>query len=376
MEPTQLLGTSNSLGLPAPFWFIEFFKVLGFALHMLPMNLWYAGIILAAILGVWGGENGKRLSQRLMSQMPFVIAFGVNLGIVPLLFTQVAYYRVFYPSTILMAWAWLSVIALLMVAYYGVYLYAFQLRHQSVTRLGRAAGWISAILFIAIGFIFVNNFSLMTNLDTWTTLWQATSVAGAPLGTAMNVFDGTLLPRWLMMFGLALTTVAAYVVVETALFAAKESDDYKRWAPRFAFKVYTLGIVWFAIAGSVYIFMTLRADIRALLLSQPMIILTVLTGISPGLVWLLILAQRGGITRRLAVLAGLAQFGVIALNAVSRQVVQNAELGKYLDVSAEPVQLQLSPLIVFLLLFVAGLGVVVWMVMQVIKANKASPVQA
>lgn len=376
MDPTQLLGPSDSLGLPAPFWFIEFFKVLGFALHVVPMNLWYAGIILAAILGMSGSENGKRLSQRLMSQMPFVIAFGVNLGIVPLLFTQVAYYKVFYPSTILIAWAWFSVIALLMVAYYGVYLYAIQLRNQKVNRLGRAAGWISAILFIAIGFIFANNFSLMTNLGTWSTLWQATNVAGAPLGTALNVFDATLLPRWLMMFGLALTTVAAYVVVETALFAGKESEEYKCWVPRFAIKIYTLGMVWFAVAGSVYIFVALGADVRALLLSQPLIILTILTAVSPGLVWLLILAQRGGITGRLAAFAGLAQFGVIALNAVSRQIVQNAELGKYLDVSAELVQLQLSPLIVFLVLFVVGLAVVVWMVMQVIKANRAAPVKA
>lgn len=203
MDPTQLLGPSNSLGLPAPFWFIEFFKVLGFALHTIPMNLWYAGIMLAAILSVWGSPNGKRFSQRLMSQMPFIIAFGVNLGIVPLLFTQVAYYQVFYPATILMALPWFGVIGLLMVAYYGVYFYAIQLRDQNVTAFGRAAGWVSALFFIAIGFIFANNFSLMTNLGMWTTLWQATNVAGAPLGTALNVFDGTLLPRWLMMLGLA-----------------------------------------------------------------------------------------------------------------------------------------------------------------------------
>jgi hypothetical protein len=250
------------------------------------------------------------------------------------------------------------------------------LRQQNVTRLGRAAGWVSALFFIAIGFIFANNFSLMTNLGMWTALWQGTNVAGAPLGTALNVFDMTLLPRWLMMIGLALTTLGAYIVVETALFAGQESADYKRWAPGFAVKIYTLGMVWFGIAGSAYIFAAMRADIRALLLNQPMIVLTVLTAISPGLAWLLVLAQRNGITPRLAVLAGIAQFAAIALNAVSRQIVQNAELAKYLDVSAEPVNLQLSPLVVFLVLFVAGLAVLAWMVAQVMKANKALPAEA
>lgn len=369
MDPT-LTGPASALGLPAPFWFIEFFKVLGLALHAVPMNLWYAGIILAALLGAWGGPQARRLSQRLMRQMPFIIAFGVNLGIVPLLFTQVAYYQVFYPSTILMAWPWLSIIGMLIVAYYGVYFHAIQLRNGRLTRLGRVAGWVSAVLFLAIGFVFANNFSLMTNLATWPILWRSTSVAGAPLGLALNVLDPTLWPRWLMMFGLALTTVAAYVAVDTAFFAAGEADDYKRWAAGAAFKLFAFGIVWFAAAGSWYIFVTLAAPVRSTLLSAPLIILTGLTALAPGLAWLLILAQRRGVTRRLALLTALAQFGAIALNAISRQIVQNLELARYLDVTAQPVQIQWSPLVVFLVLFVAGLAVVGWMVMQVIAAPR------
>lgn len=58
--------------------------------------------------------------------------------------------------------------------------------------------------------------------------------------------------------------------------------------------------------------------------------------VSPGLLWLLILAQPHGVTRKLAVITSLAQFGVLAPNAVSRQMVQNAELSKFLDVTAEP----------------------------------------
>ncbi|MER3513556.1 MAG: hypothetical protein C4310_03465 [Chloroflexota bacterium] len=44
-----------------------------------------------------------------------------------------------------------------------------------------------------------------------------------------------------------------------------------------------------------------------------------------------------GVTRRLALFTGLAQFGVLVLNAISRQIVQNAELSRFLDVTAEPV---------------------------------------
>jgi hypothetical protein len=370
MDPTTLIGPTNFLGLPAPFWFVEFFKVLGFLLHLVPMNLWYAGVLVAAILGIWGSIQGKHFAIRLMKQMPLIIACGVNLGIVPLLFTQVAYYQAFYPATVLMAWPWFSIIPMLTVAYYGVYVYSMQIRNDRVTRLGLAAGWISAILFTAIGFVFANGLSLTTNVGGWPVLWRATAVDGAPLGLALNVFDPTLLPRWLMLFGLALTTVAAYLAVDAAFLGGNESDAYKSWAPGFALKVETLGLAWFAVMGSWYFFLALRADVRGLMLSAPLVILTAATALSPGLTWFLLLAQRNGFSGRLALLTALAQFAVLALNAVSRQIVQNVELGSYLDVSAAPVRLQLSPLVVFLILFVIGLAILGWMVSKVIAASR------
>ncbi len=371
MNPTELIGPPSPLGYPAPYWFLVTFKVLGFTLHMGPMHLWFAGILLAMVLARWGGPEAQRWSARLMRQMPVIIALGVNFGIVPLLFTQVAYYRVFYPATILMAWPWFLIIILLTFAYYGVYIYVTGLKDSAVlTPFKRAAGWVSAILFIVIGFLFSNGFSLMTHLSAWPQLWQETSVAGAPLGTALNTSDPTLLPRWLMMFGLALTTVAAYTVFDAGVFARRESAHYKSWAGGFAFKLYTVGLIWFAAMGSWYVFGTWPADARAQMLSMPLVILTALTALGPGLPWLLLLAQRRQITQTLAVLTALAQFGLLGLNAISRQILQNIELSKFFDVTAEPVNLQLSPLIVFLMLFVAGLGMVGWMLKNVLQAER------
>ena len=114
--------------MPAPHWFIQFFKVLGFTLHAVPMNLWYAGLLLALCLHLGGNQYGRAFAARLLEQMPVIVAVGVNLGIVPLLFIQVAYFKFFYPATILMAWFWLAIIVLLIPAYYGVYVYAWGLR--------------------------------------------------------------------------------------------------------------------------------------------------------------------------------------------------------------------------------------------------------
>jgi hypothetical protein len=375
MDPATLIGPSSQLGYPAAYWFLVLFKVIGFLLHMIPMNIWFAGILVAVLLRWKASDHGRTLSNRLMKQMPIVIALGINFGIVPLLFVQVAYYKTFYPATILMAWFWLAIIALLTVAYYGVYYYAVGIKKDpnNLRRSQIAAGWISSFLFILIGFIFSNGFSLMANISAWPQIWQSTSAAGAPLGIALNTGDTGLWPRYLMMFGIALMTTAAYIVFDSAYFARKESADYRRWAPGFAFKIYTIGMIWFALTGSWYVFGTWSTQVRTAMFASPIVMLTGLTAVIPGVVWLAILLKfRGEVSRSWAIVIGLLQFVLVALNAVSRQMVQNIEIGVYYDVAAERVNTQWSPLILFLLLFVGAVGVIIWLLRKaVLEARQA-----
>ncbi len=373
MNPASLIAPSSPVGFPAPYWFLVFFKVVGFTLHIALMNLWYAGPIIALIL-YWRGGHSRKLTSRLMQEMPIVVAYGINFGIIPLLFVQVAYHKVFYPSSILMAWPWLSVIALLTFAYYGIYIYATALKDNErlMSPFRRTAGWVAALFFIIIGFIFANEFSLMTNLASWPNLWQGSNVGGAVTGTALNIGDPTFWPRWLMMFGLAVTTTSAFMAVDTSLFASREDDGYKRWASGFPIKPYLLGIVWFGLCAAWYILGTWGDDIRQLMLSGPMLILTVLTAGSfvLPLALLFIAAKKGKITKGMGIAIGLSQFMVLALNAVSRQVVQNAELARYFDVTAEAVQTQWSPMILFLILFVAGVLLTIWMIHQAVISGQ------
>jgi hypothetical protein len=371
IDPVQLIGPSSALGAPAPYWFLVFFKVLGFTLHTAFMHVWFAGSIVALLLGRSGSMHSQLLSARLLRRMPIVVAYGVNFGIVPLLFTQVAYYKVFYPATILMAWPWFSIFVLLTVAYYGTYLYAGGLHEESrITPLRHAAGWTAAVLFLVIGFLFTNAFSLMVNVAAWPHLWLTSSVAGAPMGTALNLGDPTLWPRWLMMFGIALTTTAAYIAIDAGLFAAEAPVAYRQWARGLALKLYSFGVFWFACAGSAYL-ATWPVELRDAAFSGWRVALMLLTALAPGLPWLLLMQQsRSGEKRALTWTVGIAQFGVLALNAVSRQVVQNLQLGRFVDVVSEPVNLQWSPLLSFLVLFVAGLAVIIWMLRKAAAAGR------
>ncbi|MFZ1081187.1 MAG: hypothetical protein WAO19_04600, partial [Candidatus Kryptoniota bacterium] len=370
---------SSSIGNPAPFWFITFFKVLGFILHMIPMNIWYAGMLLVAIFATFGKNNSEELAHRLSRSMPIIVAIGVNLGIVPLLFTQVGYYQFYYPAGVLIGWPWISVIILLTVAYYGVYVYSLNVRKNKITKFAIASAWISSILFIAIGFLFANNFSLMVNVDNWITIFNRTNVGGAPTGLALNTSDPTLFPRWLMMFGIAMMTTAVYIVFD-AFYFKKDStpSQYKAWAVKFAFGFFTLGMVWFAVTGSWYIFGTLdKFTLDRVGATPTMMVIFLLTAISPGAPWIALLLMRVRISSNIlpsrkgsVILSAAAQFVVITLNAISRQWVQNTELSRYSDVSNLPVNMQWSPMILFLILFVIGLAVVGWMISKIMAVER------
>jgi hypothetical protein len=317
-----------------------------------------------------GSQQGRQFGGRLVQQMPIILALGINFGIVPLLFLQVAYCRAFFPATILMAWFWLAVIGLLLPAYYGVYAYAGGLKGQ-MTVWRRMAGWLSPLLLIAIGFLFANAMSLMTNIGHWPALFDRHSVAAAPLGTALNLGDPTLIPRWLLMFGLALGTTAVWAVVDGAWFAAGQPPDYHRWIRNFARRLYVASMLWAGAAGSWYVLGTWREPVRATMFTFPWVTLTALTAAGPVLpvVWMFLRGDRP-YSRREALLLGLLQIGVLGINAVSRQVVQNIELREYFDVAAQPAGPQWGPLATFLVLFALAIGVIAWMVAQAVRAQR------
>jgi hypothetical protein len=370
MSSHPLAAPVSPLGYPTPFWFIELFKVLGFSLHVAPMNLWYAGTVVAVLLGAFGRSHARTAGDHIARALPFALAFGINFGIIPLLFMQVAYYQFFYPATVLMAWPWFLVFWMVMVGYFAAYLYKLALEGRVPALWGRRSGWLAAGIFIVVGFLFANALSLMAGPARWWGIFRGANIAGAATGLAINWGDPTLIPRWLFMFALALTTTAVFVLLDAAFLSGRDEESYRCYARRLAFALYTLGLALFVGFGSWYIFGTRSFALPMALRNPVMRIVFPLTMVSPGLPWLLLLLQLKSPTRKLAWLTGLSQFAVIVLNATSRQWLQNVELGRYANLAARPVELQLVALIVFLVMFVAGIGLIAWMAGKAIQANR------
>jgi hypothetical protein len=364
----DLLAPPSAQGLPAAFELLVTLKVIGFALHMGPMHLWYAGLPLAAILS-GRSSHARRLSRRLGGAIPTAIALGINFGLVPLLFTQVLYHRAVYPAGILMAWPWLAVIPCLVIAYGCTYVHAFQAKSGNVGRSGRVALVVAAVLIVLLGFLFTNHFSLLTNLSGWKAIAERTSVSGAVSGLALNTGDPSLWPRWLTMFGLAVTTTAVWIAVDTVLLRGGDEDPaYRAWALRCALATFALGAVAAAAAGTWYTLGTLSEETLIATrgtLGAPFLVAATVAPLPVGvLLWRL--SKHSSRPCAWGLVA--AQSVVLLLGAVVRQVVQHQRLAGFgYDPSTEAVRAELSPLIVFGLSVAVGVGVIVWMLRAVAR---------
>ncbi|WP_322800952.1 hypothetical protein [Thermoflexus sp.] len=332
----------DPLGMPIPIGYLFALKVFGFFLHMVFMNLWLAGLPVAIALS----RSRPRVSERLFVVMPFAMAFGINAGIVPLLFLQTLYPQFFYPATILQAWFWFLIIPLLLMAYTAVYAAAFG-------RWRIAASLIAAGLLTWIGFQFSAAMSLTARPERWPALFQIATSAGGVHGLTIYL-DREALLRLGLMTGMALGTVGAFLTLLAEI--DRKDPRFREEARPLVPILFTLGLGLFGLAGSQYVPMvTDRLPVALQLLagaSMP---------IACAAAWL----YRARPGRATAIALAILQSGVLLSNATARQVVQAAELGAWVDLRQVPVRGEWGSFGMFLAALLIGLGVLGWILRTV-----------
>ena len=153
-----------------------------------------------------------------------------------------------------------------------------------------------------------------------------------------------------------------------------DADSYRRWVLRFA-----SALVWFGVfigGGALwfYLYKILTPETPGVeflfktgLKSLPILLFT-----SIGLFTITLMIGRigklGG--KLLVLLLGLFEVMTLTFFAVTRQLIQNGQLSGYLNLKAIPTNLQASPLIAFLITFVFGLGMILWMIHAMAKTAK------
>jgi hypothetical protein len=357
MIQPNLIPSVDPNPLPAPYWIFELLLIVTFVLHIFAVNFTLGGGVMA-LAGKWRSrkdEKGGRMFFDVAKLLPVLLPAAITLGVAPLLFVQVIYGQYLYTSSIVMAWPWFLVLGCLVVAYYGFYYVSFRSKRQP----GKAGivMLLSVVLVFLIGFVFSNNLTLSQTPARWGAKYFAD-----PAGWNLNLFEPTLIPRYLHFFT-AFVAFGGLLLVLIALSKWKRDREYAGYVFEFGGKAFQYATMAELLVG-IWFLASLPRNLRMLFLgdnSLATILLVVGLAAALGAILVMGRALREANIR-------LAAYGAPALIALTilcmstmRDLLRDAYLAPYFHTQQFAVKTQWSVFPLFLVIFVAG--VILWFVM-------------
>lgn len=343
MDPANLVPLAEAM--PGPAWWFEALLLLTFVIHLLLMNTVLGGTIIVAVHAMRKPAREQGAVRDFATRLPTALALAINLGVPPLLFVQVLYGHFFYVSSLIMALWWLGIVGLVMLAYYGLYIFA--INHDELGTRRIAVVLIAALLLLGTAFVFTNNMTLMLQPDRWTAWFDQRD------GTLLNLGDPTLIPRWLHMVvgaiaigGLALSLFHVRRAVWGAPDAAEGIETGLRWFVHATYVQIVLG-VWFLLALPRSLMLRFMGD-------DALATFAFVLGLA-GTVLALVAGRR----RNVGLAVG-AACGTVTVMAVMRATLREGYLAPWGKVP--PVDfVETSPLVLFLISAVGGVAAIIWM---------------
>ena len=239
----NLIPSFPPLAMPIPLWLSKVLIVVGFFLHAIPMKVVLGGTFIAAFFLWFNGKNTYKAGKTLVTGLPVILSFAITQGIVPLLFLQLIYGPLFYSSSIFMATFWISIIAILIVAYYILYIVKYQ--EDRLTGLGKNLLLISGILFLSIGFLFSNNMTLMINPENWKDMAEI-----ATRGFNLNIADLSMHSRFLHFVAAAFEVTGLFLTVIG--FFTNKDKEHSKWLVTNGSKIFVIFALIQALADFLY----------------------------------------------------------------------------------------------------------------------------
>jgi len=352
-DPATLIAAAPPV--PVPWELLEALRLAVFLLHIIAMNILLGGALIAAFAHGRGGVLPGSASRSLAHALPTVMAITVNLGVPPLLFIQAVYGHLFYTSSILMAWVWLAVVAILIVAYYGLYL------HDGRAGAGAPSPFVrpAAVLLAANAFIYVCNLSQTQNPALWAT---AAGRAGGVTGWFLPLADPALFPRFthFLVGAVAVAGLALALAARQGWFMARDER-----AEAFGLRVFFFATLTQIAAGAWF------------LVSQPGVVSERFLGGSPlatgllGLAGVLTVAALICAQQRLVPACALTTLGVLSVMVLMREAVRLSQLAPYFHPQDLHLVPEPGPAVLFAFILAVGLGALAWLARQFRLAGRA-----
>ena len=366
----QSFPAVDPIPLPAPIWLLKLLHVVTLALHFVAVEMLLGGLLLAVLLSLFRSSPQSLVTARALARrLTVVMTFVINLGVPPLLFAQVLYGRALYTSSVLIGIYWISIIAILTLTYW--LLYQFTARLEA----GKSAWWVGLSAWVLAGFVarlLSTNMTLMLRPEVWRSMYSESSM-GAYLPTG----DPTLTPRWLLMLAGGLFVGGLWMVYLAG--RSTFTADEKKFVAGLGGKVAAVfGLVY--LAAGLWAASVQPDAVKAGLAGSSIYPLYKFAGFA-GYGWLALVV----VAVLIGAIAGFARItaGWLAWSAVLVAVLTEIMftvyrdgvrdmtlLSKGYDVWDRVVVTNWSVVGLFLVLFVAGLGVVGWLVSVVARAKK------
>lgn len=333
------------MNFPIPISILLILKVFGFFLHLLFMNIWVVGVPLGIILYRWR----RKISERMFKVMPFFMAFGLNAGIVPLLFIQTIYPTFFYTATILQSWFWFSIIPLLIIAYYCIYL-VYHGKFQLIF------SFIAFLLLTWIGLIFSSVMSSITKSQQWfESVFLSSADAGSVYGIYLNLNLESLL-RYGLVVGMAFGTVVTFLVLDTEFFA--QDDEYISQVQSVLVALCLVGLLVYGVSAILY---------RNIVADKLSHLWFIIVGISFVIYVFFAFAYIKWQGKIMSILLFIGQFLVLLTNAIARQIVQFNGIKQQFDISSIPVKGEWGSFSLFVVALLLGIIVIIWIIKTIFR---------
>ncbi|HUB31026.1 MAG TPA: hypothetical protein VL967_15060 [Terracidiphilus sp.] len=366
----QSFPAVDPIPLPAPIWLFKLLHIVTLALHFVAVEMLLGGLLLAVLLSLSRKALSQVAARALARRLTVVMTYVINLGVPPLLFAQVLYGRALYTSSVLIGAYWISIIVILMLVYRMLYRFSSQLE---VGRTAWPAGLAAWLLAGFVARLLSTNMTLMLRPEAWREMYSA-SASGRFLPTG----DPTLTPRWLLMLAGGLFIGGLWMVYLSG--RSTFTIEEKKYLAGLGGKVAALCGVVYLLAG-LWANAVQPASVKVLLAAPPAGYGFYRYYALGGYLWLLLVVVA-------VLLAAFAGFAKIAANwlawagvlvallveiafTVYRDAVRDLTLfSKGYNVWDRAVVTNWSVVGLFLILFVASLGVIGWLVSVVARAKK------
>jgi hypothetical protein len=342
----SIIPTADTI--PVHWLWFQGLLIFTFFIHMILMNFLLGG----SLLTVWDLLIGK-LEKRASGSIPTLVALTVNFGVPPLLFVQVLYGHLFYSSSVMLAVPWILVIPILILAYYGAYL--FVKKTNSAPLLSKVALVFTSLSLLFIAFMLVNNNTLAIRPERWGFYFKN------PGGWNLNLGEPTLWSRYLhfVLAALAIGSLGRAIAYRFS----KLEDEVKASQIKRNLKIFGwITIIQFGVGT--WFWLTMPEMVWKTFMGGSLYATALM--VSGWLLALLILHSSftGRFTAAM-ILGGLEVLVMVIVRDVARAA--------YLKDIFHPSQLvnvgEQSPLFAFLLVFVVGLFALYYMIRLIFKSK-------